>query len=202
MDASGGWRSMADRKKKKPVESAKPALEESPPLSTSGADRELVDGVHRADLQRLLWGRHHSPHSVLGAHPARRDGMDGVVIRVLQPEAETCTAVLADGRAVEMPRVTDALFSVFLPSATLPLQYRLRFTFAGGATWEREDAYRFLPTLGEVDLHLFNEGTHRRLWDKLGAHITTMDGVSGVAFAVWAPTAQRVSVVGDFARWV
>src|SRR5439155_6695515 len=82
-----------------------------------------------------------------------------------------------------------------------PVGYRLRFYFADGGTWEREVPYRFLPTLGDVDLHLFNEGTHRQLWTKLGAHPRVMDGVAGVSFAVWAPNARRVSVVGDFCGW-
>jgi 1,4-alpha-glucan branching enzyme len=67
--------------------------------------------------------------------------------------------------------------------------------------WERDDPYRFLPTLGDVDLHLFNEGTHRRVGERLGARVMEMDGVEGTAFAVWAPAARRVSVVGDFCRW-
>jgi 1,4-alpha-glucan branching enzyme len=81
------------------------------------------------------------------------------------------------------------------------LRYRLRFHFADGASWEHADPYRFLPTLGDVDLHLFGEGTHRRLWEKLGARQIEIDGEIGVAFAVWAPNAERVSVVGDFCRW-
>src|SRR5262249_16518103 len=85
--------------------------------------------------------------------------------------------------------------------ATLPLRYRLRFHFTEGATWERDDPYRFLPTLGDVDLHLFNEGTHRKLWEKLGAHVRTEDGVQGVTFAVCAPTARPVGVGGDFTGW-
>ena len=88
-----------------------------------------------------------------------------------------------------------------MPARAVPLRYRLRFHFADGRTWERDDPYRFLPTLGELDLHLFGEGTHRRLWQHLGAHPRRVDGTAGVAFAVWAPNAQRVSVVGDFCGW-
>ncbi|MFQ5693048.1 MAG: 1,4-alpha-glucan branching enzyme, partial [Nitrospinota bacterium] len=71
----------------------------------------------------------------------------------------------------------------------------------GGETGKRDDPYRFPPTLGDVDLHLFGEGTHRRLWERLGAHPCVIDGIYGVAFAVWAPNAAGVSVVGDFCRW-
>jgi 1,4-alpha-glucan branching enzyme len=151
----------------------------------------------KADLTRLLHGRHHDPHSILGAHPAN----NGVVVRVLHPAAARVELVLPDGRSREMGREIGAIFAAFVPDAKMPLRYRVRFHFGDGTRWEREDPYRFLPTLGDVDLHLFNEGTHRRLWEKLGAHPTTMEGVAGVAFAVWAPTAQRVSVVGDFAHW-
>ena len=152
------------------------------------------------DAVRLRAGEHPEPHSVLGVHPATADGLAGLVVRAWHPDAVACSCVLEGG--AELPLEADAgLFSAFLPGETLPFRYRLRFRFADGATWERDDPYRFLPTLGEVDLHLFNEGTHRRLWEKLGSHLRTVDGVAGVAFAVWAPNARRVSVVGDFCNW-
>ncbi|MEK7326825.1 MAG: 1,4-alpha-glucan branching enzyme, partial [Chloroflexota bacterium] len=104
--------------------------------------------------------------------------------------------------AVAMEPLGDTgVFTVFLPRMQLPLPYRVRFHFENGSTWEREDPYRFLPTLGDTDLHLFNEGTHRRLWQHLGAHPRRIDGVNGTSFAVWAPNARRVSVVGDFCEW-
>jgi 1,4-alpha-glucan branching enzyme len=153
-----------------------------------------------AQVRRLSEGRHHDPHSLLGAHYTTRDGEPGVVVRVMHPAAERAE-LITDDETSEMPRLAGAVFEVFLPYEELPLRYRVRMHFAGGGHWEREDPYRFLPTLGEMDLHLFNEGTHRRLWEKLGAHPMTMDGVAGVSFAVWAPTAQRVSVLGDFSTW-
>jgi 1,4-alpha-glucan branching enzyme len=162
-------------------------------LKPPPADRDAV--------RRLLAGFHGNPHSILGAHPVTVQGTAGVVVRAMHPDA-TAVDVVPQGRdAVPMERETGALFSVFLPNATLPMRYRLRFHFDGGTVWERDDAYRFLPTIGEVDAHLFAEGTHRRLWEKLGAHIRTIDGTRGVAFAVWAPNARRVSVVGDFCLW-
>jgi 1,4-alpha-glucan branching enzyme len=99
-----------------------------------------------------------------------------------------------------MPSLGDGLFAVRLDAA-MPLRYRIRFAFASGDTWERVDPYQFLPTLGEMDLHLFNEGTHRRLWTRLGAHVQRVQGVDGVSFAVWAPNAKRVSLLGEFCRW-
>jgi 1,4-alpha-glucan branching enzyme len=119
------------------------------------------------DAARLRAGEHPEPHSVLGVHPATADGLAGLVVRAWHPDAVACSCLVEGG--AELPLEADAgLFSAFLPGETLPFRYRLRFRFADGATWERDDPYRFLPTLGEVDLHLFNEGTHRRLWEKLG----------------------------------
>jgi len=146
-------------------------------------------------------GHHHDPHSVLGAHPATQKGVAGVIVRAMHHAAESVELLLEGAEARPMSRLADGNFAAFLPKANVPLRYRVRFHFADGTLWERDDPYRFAPTLGELDLHLFNEGTHRRLWEKLGAHPMTVDGVAGVAFAVWAPNAQRVSVVGDFSYW-
>ncbi len=154
--------------------------------------------VPEPDRRALIQGDHHEPHRILGAHPAA----EGVVVRAFHPEAVACACLLEDGTVLPMEPIGDgALFGALVCGATLPLRYRLRFEFASGGVWEREDPYRFLPTLGDLDLHLFNEGTHARLWEVLGAHRRRMDGVEGTAFAVWAPNARRVSVVGDFCRW-
>jgi 1,4-alpha-glucan branching enzyme len=158
------------------------------------------------EVQRLLRGEHAEPHALLGAHPASVDGIAGITVRAWHPNAQGCDAVLVDAAGAELGTVTlgteaPGLFAAFLPGETLPLRYRLRFTFANGGDWETLDPYRFLPTLGEVDLHLFHEGTHRRVYEKLGAHVRTVDGVAGVAFAVWAPNARRVSVVGPWCQW-
>ena len=186
--------------KERPAMDAAPAATADPParattkrLSPPPADSDA--------LRHLLAGQHTSPHSLLGAHPATVQGVSGSVVRAMHPDA-TGIEVLPEGReAVAMEREAGSLFSAFVPNATLPMRYQLRFHFAGGAVWERDDPYRFLPTIGEVDAHLFSEGTHRRLWEKLGAHVRTIDGTRGVAFAVWAPNARRVSVVGDFCGW-
>jgi 1,4-alpha-glucan branching enzyme len=150
-------------------------------------------------LARLLAGDHDEPHRVLGPHAARRAGIDGSLVRALHPDAVGCDLMIED-RASAMNPIGGGVFEAFVPRPP-GSEYRVRFRFDGGATWERDDPYRFLPTLGDVDVHLIHEGTHHRLWDVLGAHVRTIDGVSGVAFSVWAPNARRVSVVGDFARW-
>ncbi len=154
-----------------------------------------------ADVRRLLEGRHGNPHGVLGAHPARRDGADGVVLRAWHPDAQRAEALVHGASSLTLERQSDGLFEGFLRGATMPLRYRLRFHFGDGNSWERGDPYRFLPTIGEVDLHLLGEGTHRRLWEIMGAHPRTVDGETGVSFAVWAPNASTVSVIGDFCRW-
>jgi 1,4-alpha-glucan branching enzyme len=153
-----------------------------------------------ADLRRLLAGRHHDPHGVLGAHPIPGGG---AVVRAFRPGAATAEVVPGEGPSVPMRRVHAAgLFAAALPGPDgAPPRYRLRFTFADGAVEERDDPYRFLPTVGELDRHLIGEGTHQRLHEVLGAHLRTVDGVAGVAFAVWAPNARRVSVVGPFNDW-
>ncbi len=158
-------------------------------------------GLTRRDRQLLLTGDHHDPHCSLGAHPLTLDGERGIAIRAYHPDAIAADCVLADGASTEFEQLGSGLFAEFLPGRSLPLQYRVRFHFADGNKWERDDPYRFMPTIGELDMHLFAEGTHRALWNCLGANVKQVDGVEGVSFAVWAPNARRVSVVGDFCRW-
>ncbi len=153
-----------------------------------------------ADQVSLVAGDHSEPHRILGAHPAEREGEDGVVVRVYHPDAAGVSC-LVGGSAHPLRSLGQGVFAGFLPGRSLPLSYRLRFAFADGATLERDDPYRFLPTVGELDLHLFGEGRHRRLWEVLGANPRVVDGVAGVSFAVWAPNARRVSVIGDFCAW-
>jgi 1,4-alpha-glucan branching enzyme len=171
---------------------------------TTRTREPALPAIPHGDLERLLGGEHSQPHAFLGAHPARVGGRDGAIVRAIMPNAIGAECVLENGDAVPLALEGSGqvnLFGAFLPGATVPFRYRLRFRFADGAVWEREDPYRFLPTIGDVDLHLFNEGTHRKLWEMLGAHARTLDGVQGVGFAIWAPNARRVSVVGDFSAW-
>ena len=121
------------------------------------------------------------------------------MVRAFHPDATACE-LLEGGGATAMTAIGPGLFEVRVPGRDPRAPYRLRFHF-GTATLERDDPYRFLPTVGDVDLHLFHEGTHRKLWEVLGAHARTIDGVAGTSFSVWAPNARRVSVVGDFTGW-
>ena len=187
-------------REERPKMEASPAATAEPPMRST-SKRISPPAPDQESVRHLLSGLHTSPHSILGAHPTTVQGVNGVVVRAMHPDA-IGIEVLPDGREpVPMERETGSLFAAFLPNVTAPLRYRLRFHFAGDVVWERDDSYRFLPTIGEVDAHLFAEGTHRRLWEKLGAHVRTIDGTRGVAFAVWAPNARRVSVVGDFCGW-
>lgn len=155
------------------------------------------------DLARLLAGCHHDPHAMLGAH----DHGDQTVLRVLRPRA-AAVAALVGGDRFELQHLDSGLFAVALPFAEL-VDYRLQISYPDtqGAleTHTVADGYRFLPTLGELDLHLFAEGRHERLWEVLGAHhrsVSTADGVvTGVSFAVWAPNAEGVGLIGDFNGW-
>ena len=152
-----------------------------------------------ADLNRLVAGEHHNPHSILGAH----EYGDHTVIRAYRPHAVEVAAVIGDQRYV-FSHVDSGLFAVAVPFTDL-IDYRLQVTYEGGGPHTVADAYRFLPTLGELDLHLFSEGRHERLWDIVGAHprsFRTADGiVEGVSFAVWAPNAKGVSLIGEFNHW-
>ena len=136
-----------------------------------------------------------NPHGVLGAHEAE----DGVVVRTLRPEAQ---AVRVQPAGIEAELKDPAgLWEALLPKARLPLDYELEVEYPDGNTFTVRDPYSFLPTLGELDLHLAMEGRHEHLYERLGAHVRELDGVVGTAFAVWAPNARSVSVVGDFNSW-
>jgi 1,4-alpha-glucan branching enzyme len=150
------------------------------------------------DAELLANRSHPQPHSYLGAHPSG----DRIVIRVFRPGAQEVTAVLDDGSRQPLEQTHPAgVFEAEIEGRKLPLRYRLDVTYTESGTLPIDDPYRFLPTLGELDLHLVGEGRHEALWARLGAHVREMDGVNGVSFAVWAPSARSVSVVGDFNSW-
>ncbi|SOR78950.1 1,4-alpha-glucan branching enzyme [Streptomyces chartreusis] len=150
--------------------------------------------VGAADRQRLLSGTHHDPHSVLGAHPAP----GGIAFRAFRPYALSVTVVAGEVRA-ELDDDGEGFFSGLLPLREVP-EYRLLVEYEG-TVLDTEDAYRFLPTLGDLDLHLIGEGRHEELWTALGAHPMTHQGVTGTRFSVWAPNALGVRVAGTFNFW-
>ncbi len=139
-----------------------------------------------------------NPHGFLGAHPA--DG--GIVVRALRPEARS---VRVEGPSlpepVELAHVGGGVWEARVPGVELPLDYELRVGYPDGEEFTLRDPYSFLPTLGELDVHLAGEGRHEEIYRRLGAHPLEIGGIVGTAFAVWAPNARSVSVVGDFNSW-
>ena len=165
--------------------------------TTSGGS---ASGPSRDELERLVGGASPDPHSVLGAHPLG----DELVVRALKPDARAVT-VLADGERFSATSVHEAgVWEARLPGGQAR-DYRLEVVYESG-TFTVDDPYRFLPTVGEVDQHLISEGRHEKLWTVLGAHVRRYGGpgtptVVGTSFAVWAPNARGVRIVGDFNYW-
>ena len=143
-------------------------------------------------------GVHGDPFAVLGPRPVQ----GGSIVRVFRPGAEAAAVVDSKGKVLgELERFGPAGFhSGFVKGLKPGDVYRLQYAH-GGDHWQEEDVYRFGTIWGDRDVYLLNEGNHYRLYEKLGAHPTTMDGVEGTAFAVLAPSARRVSVVGNFNSW-
>ena len=151
----------------------------------------------------MLAARLAKPHDVLGMHTHVHRRKPGVVVRAFVREASACTVIdSATGEMWVMNEIApQGIFIVFIAERTTVFRYELRATLYTGETIQFRDPYSFLPTMGDQDLYLFNEGNEHRIYEKLGAHLRTLDGAPGVAFAVWAPTAKRVSVVGNFNHW-
>jgi 1,4-alpha-glucan branching enzyme len=147
-------------------------------------------------LQAIAEGRHGDPFAVLGRH----DTPAGGVIRVMLPGAFAVTAIARDEPSLrsKLRPVRDT--GLFVGPSPAPGPYLLRIGW-GGPIQETEDPYSFGPSLGDLDVYLLGEGKHHDLAQCLGAHAMMVDGVPGVRFAVWAPNARRVSVVGDFNTW-
>ncbi len=155
--------------------------------------------IPNSSMQALIEGDHRDPFSVLGMH---REG-GRLVVRALIPGAwQVAVIESATGNPLlALPRVKDsALFEGYIEGRREPFAYRLRINW-GDHEQDLEDAYRFFYVLGDIDVWLLAEGTHHRPYEKMGAHPREFDGVQGVTFAVWAPNARRVSVVGSFNDW-
>jgi 1,4-alpha-glucan branching enzyme len=153
----------------------------------------VTDATRDADL--LASRDHHDPHRVLGVHP---DG-GGWSIRTWRPLAQTVVANCDDGETVPLSHVAEALFAGRIERA--PGRYIIETTYPDGSTHRTRDPYSFAPTVGSFDLHILGEGRLEELWRSLGAHPHEIDGAPGVGFAVWAPAARSVSVVGDWNGW-
>src|SRR5581483_7585405 len=153
--------------------------------------------VPSAELDRLFALRHSQPHSILGIHPTP----SGAVLRAWRVDARSITVISESGERILMTRGQGGLFEALCPAESGWFRYALLVEGEDRRSFFVEDPYRFEPTITELDLRLFADGRHERIQEYLGAHPREIDGVEGVSFAVWAPNAEGVSVVGDFNRW-
>ena len=186
------------------LQEAAAPLDVAAPSELAGAAKPrseptLPAALPEAELTAIVEARHGDPFAVLGMHKTAA----GLCVRAMLPGAQQMSViesatgtVAADGVQIR----PEGLFVASIPDRREPFRYRLRVT-SGGVAREFDDIYRFTPVLGELDLHLLAEGNHFASYQKLGAHRITHEGIEGVAFAVWAPNASSVSVVGDFDAW-
>jgi len=150
-----------------------------------------------SEVEKIIELRHHSPHDVLGIHPLG----DGVVVRAFRPDAIRIDVLPDFGGRFEMQRVLDGFFEARIPDHRAVFGYLLEVHYPDNCVFTLRDPYSFPPTLGELDLYFAGEGRHEKLWQRMGAHPTHHHGSSGVSFAVWAPHAAGVSVVGVLNYW-
>ena len=162
--------------------------------------------VSREDILKIVHATHYDPHAVLGLHPVTDGERPVMAVRAFVPTAREMFVVpltrRGAGKPVAMQRIHgDGFFEALIRPRSRSFRYRLRAVDYAGNTWEFLDPYIFPPLLTDFDLHLFGEGNYLKMYEKLGAHLREVDGVKGVNFAVWAPNAVRVSVVGNFNAW-
>jgi 1,4-alpha-glucan branching enzyme len=155
------------------------------------------------EVYRVIFTDHHDPFAVLGPHLIEGGCL---AVRAFLPGAETVSVVATGGRLsgkqFPMEKVHDlGFFEVVIPGCPEVFPYELRKTLSGGGEEVFHDSYSFMPTLTDFDIYLFNAGDHHRIYEKLGAHFAEVNGVGGVQFAVWAPSARSVSVIGGFNGW-
>lgn len=160
----------------------------------------LVDEVFR-----IINGESHDPYTVLGIHPITSKSPEekGFSVRAFIANASEITVVAdGDGKRYAMEKLHDGgFFEAVIKDRKDIFTYTLEVLDATGYTYTIRDPYSFLPVITDYDLHLFNEGTHHKIFERLGSHLMTINGVEGALFAVWAPCAKRVSVAGDFNQW-
>ncbi|MEP5089000.1 MAG: 1,4-alpha-glucan branching enzyme, partial [Paracoccaceae bacterium] len=154
--------------------------------------------MHQDDLDRIVAGTHADPFSVLGLH--EEDGK--LTVRAFFPDVDTVEVTdQKTGRKIaDLTSRGGGLFDGKATRRKKRFAYQFRLT-KGVDSWVQGDPYRFGPVFGELDEHLIGEGAHLELWKVLGAHVISHEGIEGTRFAVWAPNAQRVSIVGDFNGW-
>ena len=156
--------------------------------------------LSKVEMEAIINGDHGNVFSVLGIHKDK--GSKEVFIRVYEPHAKSIEVIKTDGSSVGFMAMLDdrGFFQINLGMIE-NFPYRLRIENDKGEKFERHDVYSFPATLGDIDIYLLAEGNHLEMYKKLGAHVMEINGVKGVAFAVWAPNAKRVSVIGNFNNW-
>ena len=157
----------------------------------------------KEEVERIVHSSHSDPFQVLGAHVVKAGAKECVAVRAFLPDATEVNVVDLQSRQIHPAKRIhrEGLFEAVIRNGAEIFPYRLRKTDASGKATEFADPYSFMPVLSEFDLYLMAEGTHHDQYEKLGAHEMTVQGVRGVLFAVWAPNAIRVSVIGDFNHW-
>ena len=160
-------------------------------------EHELFPDI--ASLERFLDCSHSDPHSILGMHYVEKLG--SIVVRAYDPFAEKIFITFDNNSKAEMEKVhPEGLFAIKFSDRKKHFAYKIEKRFSNN-TFVSEDPYCFLPGIGEMDIYLFNEGEHRKIYEIMGSHLRNFGGVEGTLFTVWAPNANRVSVVGDFNCW-
>ena len=159
----------------------------------------------KESYRKIIESRHHDPFMVLGMHPINpKNQASRIEVRTFQPHAQSISVITRSTPVQEWPmNLVDpaGFFEVAIHGMTEVFPYLLKITYKDRTEKIIADPYSFLPIITEYDRHLFNEGKHYRIYDKMGAHLITVQGIKGIHFAVWAPNAERVSVVGDFNLW-
>ena len=160
--------------------------------------------LRKQDLDLLVGARHWDPFSVLGPHVLEEKGKRYVSVRVIQPRAREVQVVRGTGATprVSMSRIhPDGVFEALFPLDTEIFPYRLEITGGDSYRWTQHDPYAFGTVLTDFDIHLLSEGSHLAQYEKMGSHVVDIGGIRGTAFVVWAPNAERVSVVCNFNHW-
>ena len=165
---------------------------------------EPITTVSSAEIIKILQGDHGDPFAVLGMHIVELEGKPVVTVRAFLPEAQSARVVEMGnaGPSYSLSRIENSeFFEAIFPERQEPFRYQIELTAHDGQTRRFDDPYCFRPVLSDFDLHLFGEGNHFEIYEKFGAHLMTIGAATGVYFAVWAPNARRVSVIGNFNQW-
>lgn len=164
----------------------------------------MITTASLIELQQIVNVLHGDPHHVLGMHEIKYKDKDVLVVRAFIPQAKNITVVDPEdsSKTYKMERIhADGFFEVIISDRTKWFRYMFEIEGYENNNWTTYDAYSFAPVISDMDIYLFNSGTNYKIYEKLGAHLMNVDGVDGCLFAVWAPNARRVSVIGDFNAW-